>query len=60
MQLGYKLFAEANDPKELDMDQYRTLAMALDRTTEKDLRRTRPRRPGDAARRRPRLLGLGR
>ena len=38
------------------MDQYRTLAIALDRTTERDLRRTRPTRPGDAVRRRPRLL----
>jgi hypothetical protein len=42
------------------MDQYRTLAIALDRTTEKDLRRTRPRRPDDAVRRRRRVLGFGR
>jgi hypothetical protein len=43
-----------------DMDQYRTLAIALDRTTEKDLRRTRPPRPDDAIRRRQRLAPFGR
>ncbi len=38
------------------MDQYRTLAIALDRTTERDVRNTRPRRPGSHSIRRQRLL----